>query len=90
MVVRKAVYMLRDLKVPVLGVVENMSYFRCPETDHVHAIFGPSHADEIAIAAGASVWARLPIDPQFAALCDAGRIEEIDQPELAVLAQKLN
>jgi Mrp family chromosome partitioning ATPase len=89
MVVRKAVYMLRDLKVPVLEVIENMSYFRCPETDHEHAIFGPSHVDEIAAAAGTSVWARLPIDPQLAELCDSGRIEELDQPELQALAQKV-
>ena len=90
MVVRKAVYMLKDMKVPVLGVVENMSYFRCPETDHTHEIFGPSHAAEIAAAAGVEVWARLPVDPQLAALCDAGRIEEIEQPELMALAQKVN
>jgi len=89
MVVRKAVYMLRDLKVPVLGIVENMSYFTCPETDHRHEIFGPSHANEIAAAAGTSVWACLPINPQFAALSDAGRIEEIEQPELEALALKL-
>jgi Mrp family chromosome partitioning ATPase len=89
LVVRKAVYMLRDLKVQVLGVVENMSYFTCPGTEHRHEIFGPSHADEIAAAAGVSVWARLPIDPQFAALCDAGHIEEIQQPEFESLAQKI-
>jgi Mrp family chromosome partitioning ATPase len=89
MVVRKAVYMLKDLKVPVLGVVENMSYFRCPETDHRHEIFGPSHAAEIAAAAGVEVWARLPIDPRLPELCDNGRIEEIEQPELMSLAEKI-
>jgi Mrp family chromosome partitioning ATPase len=89
MVVRKAVYMLRDLKVPVLGVVENMSYFRCPESGHEHAIFGPSHAEEIAAASGTQVWARLPIDPQLAALCDAGRAEEISLSEFEAIAAKV-
>jgi Mrp family chromosome partitioning ATPase len=89
MVVRKAVYMLRDLKVPILGVIENMSYFRCPETNHQHAIFGPSHAEEIAAAAGTTVWAHLPINPELAALCDAGRAEDLDLPELQVLSTRL-
>lgn len=89
MVVRKAVYMLRDLKVPILGVIENMSYFRCPETNHQHEIFGPSHAEEIAAAAGTTVWAHLRINPELAALCDAGRVEELDLPELQALSERL-
>jgi len=89
MVVRKAVNMLRDLKVPILGVVENMSYFRCPDNGKEYAIFGPSHAEEIAAAAGAPVWGRLAIDPQVAALCDAGRAEELLIPEFQALAANL-
>lgn len=89
MVVRKAYYMLRELKVPILGVVENMSYFLCPDTGKEHYVFGPSHAEEIALAAGVPVWARLPIDPQIAVLSDAGRIEELEFPAIQPLAQHL-
>jgi len=74
MVVRKAVGMARQLRVPVLGVVENMSYFVCPDTGKHHEIFGPSHAEEIVITAGAPVLARLPIDPELARLSDSGQI----------------
>lgn len=89
LVVRKAVHMLKELKMPVLGIVENMSYFRAPESGVVHELFGPSHAGEIAAAAGSEVWGRLPIDPQIAALCDAGRAEEVASPEIEALAGRL-
>ena len=55
-----------------------MSYYPCPDTGKHHDIFGPSHADEIASLANAPVWARLPIDPQVAALADAGQIEAVN------------
>jgi len=91
LVVRKAIQMIRQLNIPILGVVENMSYFRCPATQHEHAIFGPSHADVLAQEAGAPVAARLPIDPQIAALCDAGQAESIEleaiQPVVDLLLQ---
>ena len=89
MVVRKVVNMLEQLKIPVLGVVENMSYYCCPDTGKLHEIFGPSHVEEIAAAAGVSVWSRLPVDPQVTTLCDAGRVEEIEMPEMAELAARL-
>ncbi|HOD04436.1 MAG TPA: Mrp/NBP35 family ATP-binding protein [Anaerolineaceae bacterium] len=78
LVVRKAVRMIQQLNVPILGVVENMSYYPCPDTGKHHDIFGPSHADEIASLANAPVWARLPIEPQVAALADAGQIEAVN------------
>lgn len=89
MVVRKAVRMLNNLKVPILGVVENMSYYRCPETGKEHAVFGPSHVEEIAAASGAALWARLPIDPQVTQLCDAGRVGETNLPEMEQLVRLL-
>ena len=82
MVVRKGVRMVRQLNIPILGVVENMSYFRCPDTGKVHNIFGPSHVDEIANLAKAPVSARLPINPQITALSDAGQVEEVHIPEM--------
>jgi Mrp family chromosome partitioning ATPase len=83
MVVRKAVNMLSDLKVPILGVVENFSAYRCPDCGKEHALFGPSHALEIAESAGAPLLARLPVRPEVAALCDSGRAEELDLPEIS-------
>ena len=83
---RKSVTFCKDSEVPIIGIVENMSYYRCPDNGKEYAIFGPSHADEIAIAAGVPVWARLPIDPQVTVLCDAGKAEELDLPEFQSLA----
>jgi Mrp family chromosome partitioning ATPase len=89
MVVRKAIHMIRELNIPILGVVENMSYFRCPDTGKEHAIFGPSHVDAIASATGIDLTARLPIDPDIAVLSDAGRVEEVSQAEMTALAEKV-
>jgi len=87
MVVRKAVRMAKQMSVPVLGVVENMSYFVCPETGRRHEIFGPSRGEELARVAQAPLLARLPLDPEIARLCDLGRIEEYDSPAYRELAR---
>lgn len=76
MVVRKGANMLAQLNVPVLGIIENMSYFDCPDTGKRHMIFGPSHAQAVARAANIPVWARLPVDPALAVAADQGKIEE--------------
>lgn len=89
MVVRKAVHMLKQLNTPILGVVENMSYFTCPDCGKQHEIFGPSHAAEIAEAAGAPLLARLPINPQITRLGDAGLIEESPLDGFDSLAEML-
>lgn len=86
MVVRKGLHMARQMGVPVLGVVENMSYFVCPDTGHRHEIFGPGHAEDLAHRAGAPLLARLPIDPEIARLCDTGRIEEYVSEATVALA----
>ncbi len=82
MVVRKADFMLKQLKMPVVAVVENMSSFTCPNCGEEHFIFGTSHAEPLAKAVGTDTWVSLPIDPRIAALADAGRIEEIDTTRL--------
>ena len=89
MVVRKADSMLKQLKIPVLGVVENMSYYPCPDSGKNHLIFGPSHAQELAKAVDTALSIRLPIDPGIAELGDAGKIEEARRPELADLLKLL-
>lgn len=75
MIVAKAVNMARTMKIPVLGIVENMSYFECDECDKKHMIFGDSHLEEVAAAHGISRIARLPIDPELARTCDRGEME---------------
>lgn len=89
MIVRKAANLVHQLKKPVLGVVENMSYFVAPETGKKYEIFGPSYADRVAELAQAPVLARIPIDPHKAALADEGRVEEIDDPICDQLAGML-
>ena len=86
-IVGKAVNMAKMMKIPVLGLVENMSYFQCPDCGARHEIFGASHLDDIAAAYGIDRTARLPLDPQLAALCDAGRIEDYQGLPLEELAQ---
>ncbi len=89
MIVRKAANLVHQLKKPILGVVENMSYFVAPDTGHRYDVFGPSYADRVAELAQAPVFARLPIDPEKARLADEGRIEEIDDPVCDQLATAL-
>lgn len=76
--VRKAVHTCQHMETPVLGVVENMSFFTCPETDVQHDIFGTSHTNEVADAAGAPILGRLPLDPDLVQLAGAGEIEQYD------------
>jgi hybrid cluster-associated redox disulfide protein len=89
MIVRKAANLVHQLKKPVLGVVENMSYFIAPDTGTKYEIFGPSYADRVSELAQAPVFARLPIDPNKAFLADEGRVEEIDDPVVDTLASGL-
>lgn len=89
LVVRKAVHMLQELNIPILGVVENFSYYLCPDSGVKHAIFGPSHASEIAEIAGVEVLAQLPIEPLITELGDEGRIEEIETAEMSGLAARI-
>lgn len=78
MIVEKAVKMAQMMNVPVLGMVENMSYFECPDCHKRYSIFGESDADEAAKQFNIPVVARIPISPEFASMCDEGRAEEID------------
>ncbi len=85
MIVRKAVHMAQMVNVPIVGVVENMAYFCCPDTGKRHEIFGPSHSQEVSLAASAPLLAQLPIDPSIAALCDDGQIESVQLSEIPAL-----
>ncbi len=89
MIVEKAINMAKMMGVPILGVVENMSYFHAEDTGHDYKIFGESHIDEICEKLGLDVLAKLPINPEVATLIDEGKIEEIDTEVLDKLVKKI-
>ena len=92
LIVEKAVRMAGMMDVPVLGLVENMSVFRCPDCGAEHRIFGPSRAGELASRHGIAAIASRPFAPAYATAVDLGAVEKLDAPSLdvildAVLAQ---
>ncbi len=89
MIVEKAVKMAEMLDIPVLGLVENMSYFECPSCHEKHSIFGESHIDELAKQYSVDTVAKLPINPKLAAACDSGMIELFDGDWLDGVADKI-
>ena len=89
MIVGKAVKMAEMLNVPVLGLVENYSYFECPDCGGKHEIFGESHVMEQAALYGIDTVSRIPMDPRIAALCDAGQIESFEGGWLENMADKV-
>ena len=89
MVVAKAVNMANLMNVPIVGLIENMSYFKCPDCGKEYKIFGDSHISEIADANGLDVLARIPIDPELAKICDAGAVELFEGDYLAGAVTRL-
>ncbi len=75
MIVSKAVAMAQMMNVPILGIVENMSYVKCPDCGKEIRVFGESHVDEVAEKYGLKVLGKLPMDPDVAKNCDAGLVE---------------
>ncbi|PHV70555.1 ATP-binding protein [Sporanaerobium hydrogeniformans] len=78
MIVAKAVNMAKMMHIPIIGLVENMSYVACPDCDKKIYVFGESHIEEIAKEYELEVLAKLPLDPKVAQLCDSGKIEEVE------------
>lgn len=89
MIVGKAVKMAQMMNVPVLGLVENMSYLKCTDCGKELPIFGKSRAEELGKEFNISPVARLPLNPSVAAAVDDGRIEQVREEALAPLAEKL-
>lgn len=89
MIVKKAANMANMMDVKVLGLVENMSFVRCPDCGKEIHIFGESRIDEIAAEFGYPVLAKMPIDPAMAALVDDGKIEQIGKDPLADAAKTI-
>ena len=82
MIVSKAANMANMMNIPVVGLVENMSYAICPDCGKHIEIYGKSHIDEVAENFGLKVLGRLPFDPEFANLCDKGLIEMLNSDVL--------
>lgn len=78
MIVEKAVNMAKMMEIPILGLIENMAAFRCPDCGKEHLIFGESHLPSVAAKYDLPVLGHIPIDPRLAAACDAGKIETVE------------
>ena len=89
MIVNKALNMAKMMNVPVLGLIENMSYFECPDCGKKLEIFGKSQIDETAAELGLPVLAKLPINPEISRLVDGGRIADAECKELNEFVEAL-
>lgn len=89
MIVKKAYSMARQMDIPVLGIVENYSYLRCPDCGREIPVFGPSHIDEAAAELGVPVIGRMPIDPELAEAVEKERFFEVGNEYLADAVNKL-
>jgi hypothetical protein len=81
--------MARQMGTPIVGLVENMSYFECPDTGKRYDIFGPSHAAKVAQEIGVPLLGQLPIDPEIARLSDAGEIEDYAAEAFVPIARQV-
>ena len=86
MIVTKAVKMAELMEIPILGIVENYSYFQCPDCGKEHAIFGESKVERVAADLGLKVLAKLPIDSALASACDNGGVEDYQPNPMAGVA----
>ncbi len=89
MIVEKAVKMAENMNIPIIGIVENMSYFKCTECDKEHKIFGESNIDAVAKKHNIDVLAKLPIDTSIAVSIDKGLVELIDDKPFVKIAEIL-
>lgn len=89
LIVKKAYHMAKMMNIPILGIVENMSYAICPDCGKKIELFGESKAEEVAASLGVPVLARLPIDSKTARLVDQGAVELADDKSIAPVADFL-
>ena len=82
MIVKKAYNMAEEMKIPVLGIIENFSYFECPDCGKKINIFGESHIDSLAEALGVPMLGKMPIMPALTELSDEGRFEEVENDKI--------
>lgn len=89
MIVGKAVNMAKKMDIPILGIVENMSYLECPDCGKKISVFGESHIDDVAAEYEIPVLAMIPIWPKTARMVDEGSIEYLEETWLDEAASKL-
>lgn len=89
MIVGKAVKMAQMMNVPIVGIVENMSYFECPNCNEKHYIYGESHIEEIADEYGIETISKIPVNPKLAASVDSGMVEAFDGRWLDNMIKKI-
>ena len=82
MIVEKAAKMAQMMNIPILGLVENMSYIQCPDCGKQIPLFGKGDSEELAKTLGLPLLAKMPVDPAFAQLCDSGKIEDFQTDNL--------
>ncbi len=89
MVVRKAARMATQLQIPILGLVENMSYISCPDCGARIDVFGPSQAEQTTARLGVPFLGRIPLDPALAACCDTGQVEAYENAAMASIVEQV-
>lgn len=89
MIVKKAYNMAKMMNIPILGIVENMSYIKCPDCGKEIKLFGESHVTETAKELGVSFLGRIAIDPELAELADQGQFEKMTNNSLALAVDKI-
>lgn len=89
LIVKKAYNMAKEMNIPILGIVENMSYMKCPDCGKEISIFGKSRVEETASQLGIEVLGRIPVDPAIAELCDKGEIEAVNTEFLSKAISKI-
>ena len=87
MIVEKAVKMAEMMNIPIVGLIENMAFFRCPDCGSEHRIFGESHIEEIAARYGIEEVCKLPLDAALAAACDEGTVELYECYDIEPMAE---
>ena len=89
MIVSKAVKMAKQMFIPVIGLVENMSYFECPDNGKKYNVFGESHIDEIVAELGTEVLGKMPINPLYAEAADKGAFHAVENEYLDKAVEKI-
>ncbi|MDO4618713.1 MAG: P-loop NTPase, partial [Clostridia bacterium] len=89
MIVEKAVKMAKMMNVPIMGVIENMSYFECPDCKKQIKVFGDSHIEDVLTEHHLPLLGRIPIDPKLAAAADNGMLELFGGDFMDTIAKKL-
>jgi Mrp family chromosome partitioning ATPase len=89
MIVAKSLGMAKTLRVPVLGLVENLAFVQVPERKDPFYLFGPLKGEGVARDFSVPYWGNLPIDPALALACDEGRIHTVDTPIFREFARRL-